>query len=210
MKDDLDMSTREKIMMLIKTNGEASTKLLTEQLGITLMAVRRHLLALERDHLIASKTVRQPMGRPTAVYHLTKQAEDHFPKKYHTVALDLLAELEGEAGEDMVNHLFDLRKKSLFNKFEGQLQGKDLEGKVAALSDIQNENGYMAEWEKETDNAYILTEYNCPISQVASKYNHACTCELSLFESLLDAEVERTDCLSKGGKKCVYRIRKKN
>jgi len=205
--DDLDLSTRNRIMQMLKTSGELTNKELTDQLGITGMAVRRHISILVRDNLIESTTVRLPMGRPAAVYRLTDQADDYFPKKYHSVALDLLAELEGEAGETMVNHLFDLRKVTLMQRYGDKMKNKNLEHKLAALSEIQNENGYMAAWEKNGDNEYIFTEYNCPISQVANKYNHACSCELSLFESLLDAEVSRSDCLAKGDKKCVYHIR---
>jgi len=205
--DDLDLSTRNRIMQLLKTSGQLTAKELTDRLGITGMAVRRHIANLERDNLIESTTVRLPMGRPAAVYRLTDTADDFFPKNYHAVALDLLAELESESGEAMVNHLFDLRRSTLEQRYVGKMAGKDLERKVAALSEIQNENGYMASWEKFGDDGFILTEYNCPISQVANKYNHACSCELQLFESLLNAEVSRTDCLADGDNKCVYRIR---
>jgi predicted ArsR family transcriptional regulator len=207
MREDLDLSTREQIMQMLKTMGDLSAKAITDHLGITGMAVRRHLSVLERDNLIEYSTVRQPMGRPMAVYRLTEKADDFFPKKYHTVALDLLSELEGESGKEMVNHLFDLRQDSLQKRFAKDLEGKDLESKVAALAKIQSNNGYMATWKKSTDGDYELTEYNCPIYQVANKYNHACTCELHLFESLLGAEVKRTECLAKDGKKCVYLIR---
>lgn len=209
MRDNFDLSTREKMMQMLKTNGEMSAKEITDHLGITGMAVRRHLSVLENEDLIQYTTVRQPMGRPMAVYRLTEKAEDFFPKKYHTVALELLSELEGESGVDVVNHLFDLRQKSLHKRLQQQLEGKDLEGKVAALADVQTNNGYMATWEKESDGVFELTEYNCPIYQVASSYKHACTCELRLFESVLDAKVERTECLASDGKKCVYRIRPK-
>lgn len=202
-----ELSTRDKIMHMLKINGELSAKEITEQLGITGMAVRRHIAALERDHLIESTTVRQPMGRPAAVYRLTNKAEDYFPKSYQTIALDLLGELEEEAGEQMVNRLFELRQHSLFKKYKKAMSGKSLEERVAILASIQNENGYMANWTKQDDNEYVLTEYNCPIFQVAGKYNHACTCERNLFATLLEAEVERSDCLAKGDGKCVYHIR---
>ncbi|WP_256757989.1 metalloregulator ArsR/SmtB family transcription factor [Cohnella sp. WQ 127256] len=207
MKDDLDLSTRHKIMQMLKTSGEHTAKDLTDKLGITGMAVRRHISILERDGLIDSTTVKLPMGRPAAVYRLTDQADDYFPKKYHSVALDLLAELEGQAGEPMVNQLFDLRQATLLQRYESKMANMNLEHKVAALSEIQNDNGYMATWEKNSEQDYTLTEYNCPIAKVANKYNHACSCELKLFESLLGAEVSRTDCLAKGDKKCVYHIR---
>ncbi|MFC4601271.1 helix-turn-helix transcriptional regulator [Cohnella hongkongensis] len=208
MREDSDLSTRSKIMQLLKTSGELTAKELTDQLGITGMAVRRHIFNLERDNLIESTTVRLPMGRPAAVYRLTAQADDHFPKKYHAVALDLLTELEDEAGQAMVDLLFERRKAALLKRYEAKMADKELEAKIAALSDIQNENGYMAAWEKTDDDAYVLTEYNCPISQVANKYNQACACELSLFESLLGAKVTRSDCLASGDRKCVYHIRR--
>lgn len=207
MKDQLDLPTRDKILQMLKTTGPLSTKEMTGPLGITGMAVRRHIARLEHENLIESTMLRKPMGRPTAVYRLTEQADDIFPKKYAAVALDLLAEVEDESGEDMVNHLFDRRKDSLLKKYKGKMQGMDLEGKVAVLAEIQNENGYMAAWEKGEHEEYLLTESNCPILQIADRYNHACNCELKLFESLLGAEVERTDCLAKGGSKCIYKIK---
>jgi len=207
LKEDLDLSTRNRILQMLKTSGELSAKEITGHLGITGMAVRRHIANLERDGLIESTTVRLPMGRPAAVYRLSASAEEHFPKKYQAVALDLLAELEDEAGEDMVNLLFERRKSTLVKRFEGKMAGLDLERKVSALTDIQNENGYMATWETDGQDGYVLTEYNCPISQVANRYNQACSCELKLFESLLDAKVSRGDCLATGDRKCVYRIR---
>lgn len=210
MMDNAPLSTREKIMNMLKTDGELSAKAMSEQLGITLMAVRRHLNTLERDHLIESDTVRQPMGRPMSVYRLTPGADDYFPKKYHAVALELLAELAHDSGEDKVNRLFDLRQRSLFDQYESRLRGKDLADKVALLSDIQNESGYMADWDKISENEFVLTEYNCPIARIANQYNHACACELRLFEDLLGAEVERTSCLASGDRKCVYRIQAAN
>lgn len=209
MYDQTDLSTRDKILYMLKFKGELSAKEITDQLGITGMAVRRHISTLERDHLIESTTVRQPMGRPAAVYRLTKQAEDCFPKRYHTIALDLLSELEAVEGNESVNRLFELRQASLYKRYHEQMQGKSLQEKVATLSEIQNENGYMANWHPEGEGEYVLTEHNCPIFQVAGKYNHACSCELNLFASLLEADVERTDCLTEGGNRCVYRIRDK-
>lgn len=206
MMDKAPLSTREKIMQMLKTDGELSAKAMSERLGITLMAVRRHLNTLERDHLIESGTVRQPMGRPMSVYRLTPGADDYFPKKYHAVALELLAELaqdSGEPGEPPVRSPAAL----LYDQYESRLRGKKLADKVALLSDIQNESGYMAEWDKISESEFVLTEYNCPIARIANQYNHACACELGLFADLLGAEVERTSCLASGDRKCVYKIK---
>jgi predicted ArsR family transcriptional regulator len=194
-------------MQMLKMNGEMSAKAITDHLGITGMAVRRHLSVLEKEELIEYTTVKQAMGRPMAVYRLTDKTKNFFPENYHSLAMELISELEGESGLGVVNHLFDLRQNSMYKHHRPLLEGKDLEARVAALAEIQTSSGYMATWERSVDGGYELTEYNCPIIQVAHHYNHACTCELHLFESLLDATVERTECLAADGKKCVYHIR---
>lgn len=210
MNANKDLSTRERILHLMKTAGPLSAKELTTELQITEMAVRRHLGTMERDGLIESKMIRQTPGRPTAVYGLTELAEGLFPKKYHSLTLDLLDELAEESGEGMVDRLFDRRKEKLSRKYMADMQGKSLTDKVRALSEIQNDNGYMTELQQTDGGEYVLMEHNCPISQIANRYNHACDCELKLFESLLDADVERTECLAQQGKKCVYVIRQRN
>ncbi|MFF2481500.1 helix-turn-helix transcriptional regulator [Paenibacillus sp. NPDC058071] len=209
MNQENAMSTRETILHLLKTNGELSAKELTGLLGLTGMAVRRHLDGFEKDGWLKSRTVKQAMGRPTALYSLTDSAQQHFPRNYHSLALDLLGELGQEAGGEMVERLFERRQQSLYNKYVSAMENKSLSDKVSALSRIQNENGYMAHWERGDEGEFVLREHNCPIADVANQYNHACSCELDLFESLLNADVTRSECLAKGDRCCVYRIKER-
>ncbi len=204
-------STRQHILHILKTEGPQSAADLTKKLNITNMAVRRHLNTLEKDGFIESQTMRQTMGRPTAVYRLSETAEDLFPKKYHLLMSDLLNELVHAAGEDMIDVLFERRKHTLTNKYQAKMEGKSLREKVAALADIQNENGYMAEWKcrKSGSSAreeYAIIEHNCPIARIAAEYKQACRCELELFETLLDADVTRTSCIADGEHQCTYLI----
>jgi predicted ArsR family transcriptional regulator len=206
---EIEMSTRRVILTMLKTKGPLAVSDMARQLGITEMAVRRHLNTLERDGLIDSKLVRQAMGRPTNLYALTENADELFPKNYYHLTLDLLGELAAEAGESQVELLFERRKEKLIGRYEEQMQGKELVERVKALAEIQNANGYMVNWNEAEDGSFVINEHNCPISQVANQYNHACHCELVMFETLLDAEVERTECLVKGGLKCSYTIQEK-
>jgi predicted ArsR family transcriptional regulator len=202
-----DTSTRKVLLTLMKTKGLLSVNDMAKELGITEMAIRRHLHALERDGLIAAKLTRQAMGRPMYLYSLTLLADDLFPKNYHNLTLDLLGELVYEDGNNMAGQLFERRKHKLLQKYIGRMEGKDLVDRVAELADIQNANGYMVRWEADGAGRYVFTEYNCPIAQVAQQYNEACHCELALFQNLLETEVERTECLTKGGNKCIYLIK---
>ena len=201
-----DTSTRKTIVKMLKTSGPLGVSEIAKRLGITEMAVRRHLNTLERDGYVDSALVRQSMGRPMHVYRLTEAADDLFPKKYHSLALDLLGELEDDASGRMIELLFERRKEKLLRNYGAKMEGHSFPEKVAKLAEIQNANGYMVEMESR-DEHFLLKEYNCPISQVASRYEEACESEKKLFEQLLDANVERLECLAKGGGKCVYQIK---
>jgi predicted ArsR family transcriptional regulator len=203
MEQGTDRSTRNVIVTLIKTHGTRSVAELAQELGVTEMAVRRHLHVLERDGLVTATLVRQAMGRPMNIYSLTAAADELFPKKYHHLALDLLEELDAAD----VEALFEKRKAKLYERYEGRMRGKTLPERVQELAGIQNANGYMVQWHEAEPGQYELSEHNCPIAQVATPYQQACSCELALFRQLLQADVERTECLAKGGGKCVYRIK---
>jgi predicted ArsR family transcriptional regulator len=207
MSQEAETSTRKVILTMLKTQSPLSVSDMSKQLGITEMAVRRHLNTLERDGFLETRLVRQAMGRPASVYSLTEQADDLFPKKYHQLTLDLLGELVDEEGQDRIDLLFERRKNKLVDKYEPRMQKKTLKDRVSELASIQNENGYMVEWEQRSEGEFVFSEHNCPITQVANTYQQACSCELKLFQNLLEAEVERTECLAKGGLKCVYVIR---
>ena len=61
----LTLSTKDEILIMLKTAGSLTVSDISKELGITEMAVRRHLNTLERDEMIKSTLVRQAMGRPT-------------------------------------------------------------------------------------------------------------------------------------------------
>ena len=65
------VSTKEKILELLKKETSSTVSGLAKALGITEMAVRKHLTILERDSLLSINELRQPMGRPLQVYSLS-------------------------------------------------------------------------------------------------------------------------------------------
>ncbi|GAA4723029.1 DeoR family transcriptional regulator [Brevibacillus fulvus] len=201
-------STRDQILHMLKMNGSLSVSDMAAELGITEMAVRRHLNTLERDNLIQSTLVRQAMGRPTNIYSLSENADELFPRNYSHLTLDFLRDLKELDGQAKIEELFKRRESRLEQAYLPKMEG-DLEKRVATLADLQNEKGYMVEWEKqEQADSFIFKEYNCPISQVAKEFQQACSCELSLFRRVLNAKVEQTTCMAKGGDKCIFHIHK--
>jgi len=209
-----NQSTRAQLLHMLKVSGPLMVSEMAGRLGITEMAVRRHLSAMERDGLVGTTLVRQAMGRPSHAYSLTEKAQGLFPSNYHVLALDLLEELEAELNDSgAVKRIFDRRRVKLVRRYRDRMPDGDLREKVRSLAEIQNESGYMADWAAgsgEAEGAFILDEYNCPIAQVAGRYGHACRSELELFRELLDADVERVECIAENGRRCRYLIRERD
>lgn len=170
------------------------------------MGVRRHLMTLERDGMVLAQTRHQPSGRPTFVYELTERGYDTFPRNYHLFATQILDAARARAGEAKIEDLFAGRLDQLVAQYEPRMRGKDLAGRVEELARIQDENGYMAVWEK-ADGGYLLREQNCAIYRVACRFQEACQYEIELFRRLLDAEITRVEHQVRGDLACAYFIR---
>ncbi|MBO9597065.1 MAG: ArsR family transcriptional regulator [Cohnella sp.] len=204
-------STRSRLLHLLRTRSSCTVSELSAALSLTEMAVRRHLHAMEKNGQVAVTAIRQAMGRPLYRYSLTAHADEWFPKNYSQLALDLLAELEEEAeGTAVIDRMFQGRRDKLAERYEDRMRHKPLEERVRELALIQNGGGYMAAWERTgEDGTYALHEYNCPIAHIANRFRQACRCEQQLFSRLLNADVERTECLADGGARCTYAIKPK-
>lgn len=202
-------TTKEHILELLKKHQQMTVSEIARCLNITEMAVRRHLTTLEKDHIVQSKLVRQAMGRPANVYELTNAGEELFPRNYVNFTIDILQDLEENNGEEIIQELFARRKQRLLERYEDVLKEPTFERKIEKLAEIQNENGYMVEWEKADDGSYIFKEYNCPISQIAKLYPIACSCERELFKELLSTDkIECKACLALDETPhCYYKIK---
>ncbi|MFC4388847.1 helix-turn-helix transcriptional regulator [Gracilibacillus marinus] len=204
------LSTRDRILELLKKNHTLSVSGIKEYIDITEMAVRKHLVKLEAEKLIKSKSIRQPMGRPVIYYQLTDNGENLFPRSYDTLTMDFLSDIEETMGIEAIDTLFENREKRLLKKYKRRIFADDtLQEKVNALVKVQRENGYMSEFHEEDDKTMSFSQYNCPIAAIAHKYDKPCECELQLFKSVLGTDkVKRVECIAKGGNACKYIVQK--
>lgn len=84
-----------------------------------------------------------------------------------------------------------------------------LRERVAALSDLRSAEGYMANWQEADDGSILLIENHCPICAAATSCQGFCRAELQVFRAVLgpSAQVERTEHIVDGGRRCTYIIR---
>jgi len=202
---------RDRVLLLLKTRGHATARRLAERLDVTPMAVRQHLAALEREGLVAHVEERRKVGRPARVWSLTPRATERFPDTHAELTVELLTAMQDVFGEEGLERVIAARSRRQRESYRERLPGVEasLDERVAALAKLRREEGYMAEWSRQPDVSLLLVENHCPICAAARLCQGFCRDELRIFREALgaDAEVERSEHLLAGARRCAYRIR---
>jgi predicted ArsR family transcriptional regulator len=198
--------TRREILNILKRRGRATLEELATGVGLVPVTVRAHLNVLERDDLVCYEEVRGKVGRPYYVYSLTEDADSLFPKSYPTVANRVLDSLAAISDPGAMSNLAEHIAEGWAKEKEARLAGKDLATKVREVASIRTEEGAWAEVEKAED-GYVLTQYNCPCPQVASRHSEiTCAAELAYLRRLLGPGVERVTWSQAGARNCRYHV----
>src|ERR1700722_13261019 len=97
--------TRRSIVRLLKAEGPANSSQLAAKLGLTAMAVRLHLYALQEEKLVTHESQPGPIGRPMKIWKLTPAADRLFPEAYAELSvalIDAMGDAFGPAGMKQV------------------------------------------------------------------------------------------------------------
>lgn len=206
-----DTRTRRAVLDLLKREGPSKAPDLATLLEVTDMAVRQHLYALEEEGYVETLTVPRPRGRPAKKWALTQKANRYFPDAHAELTADLLTAMQTALGDAGMEALLAERTKAQKETYAKELSSrKSLRGRLDALAALRTEEGYVAAVEKHGDE-YLLVENHCPICAAAKACSGLCAAELSVFQHALgpEVEVERTDHILAGARRCAYRIQVK-
>ncbi len=200
-------TTRRRILIALKERGSLTADELAALLGISSVAVRRHLTNLERDRLVDHEEMQRGMGRPSHVYRLTEAANHVFPHNYDQLASYVLDSIQELFGQEAINRIFEHRTKELAQSYRPLVNSGNLPDRLEQLTRLREAEGYMPVWEEQEDGTYVLRQHHCPILHVAEGCSEACAHELALFVDLLNAEVTRQNHQVTGDTDCSYQIR---
>jgi DeoR family suf operon transcriptional repressor len=199
--------TRRAILDYLKRHGEARAEAIATAATITVSGARQHLVALERDGLIAHREMREGPGRPKHLYSLTLAGDALFPRTYAELANELLQYVEHE-DPALLTRIFDKRGQRRLEQARARMAGLPFNDQVRVVAEILDEDGYLADFERRDDGTYVITEHNCAVLSVARRYNHACSSELAFLQAALpDADVTRVAHQLVAGHVCAYEVR---
>ncbi|MFM1643508.1 helix-turn-helix transcriptional regulator [Aeromonas salmonicida] len=200
-------ASTDKILFLLKSHGPQSAATLGEQLQMTSMGARQHLIALESDGWVGFSDEARGRGRPVRLWHLTEQAWQRFPDTHSELTLQLIDNIQQLFGEVGMERLIQQREQQQLGRYKTQLTQHALADRLATLKEQRTREGYMADMRQEEDGSWLLWESHCPICAAARACRGFCRSELEMFRQLLaPARVEREQYLLDGDHRCLYRI----
>ena len=200
-------ATRRALLVALRKRGEARAEELAEELAITVSAVRQHLHGLAAADLVVHREERPGPGRPRHVYRLGGAAEALFPRAYGELTVELLDYI-GDEDPGLVQRAFERRRRARVERTRERLTGLDFAARVAEVSRVLDEDGYLADCVAQSDGSFQIREHNCAILAVAQRYGHACGSEIAFLREVLpDADVSRISHILTGAHACVYEVR---
>jgi predicted ArsR family transcriptional regulator len=205
---------RQRVLEILKLAEPATPAGLAAELGLTEAAVRQHLSALETAGMVSpGVTVARRPGRPATTWSLTDEGRRRFPDRHGELTVQLVDAIRDALGDDGLTAVIDARTDDQLRCYRDVLgaAGDTLRDRVEALAEQRTAEGYIAEVTDDGDGGHLLTEHHCPICDAAKACLGFCAAELRLFADALgdDVHVERTEHLLAGGRRCTYRITRK-
>jgi DeoR family suf operon transcriptional repressor len=139
-------STKQDILYYLLKHAQATAQDLADALGISAQAIRRHLKDLEDEGLVQHNLEQTGMGRPQHLYVLSKDGRDRLPAQYDDFALSLLNTLTETVGREQVGTILRKQWERKAQDYRDRVGDGPLEERVAALVELRQAEGYMAEW----------------------------------------------------------------
>ncbi len=202
------MKTHDKILQLLKTRGALTAKTLADELELTTMGIRQHVLALEESGDVIYKDEKATRGRPTRYWSLTEKSNEHFANRHDELTVQLIDSVIAVFGDDGLDKLITNREESSMRTYRLALADRyGVKEKLTMLVKLRSDEGYMATMMEEEDIFWLL-ENHCPICAAATKCINFCRSELHLFQRLLEdvAVVSREEHIVEGARRCAYKV----
>jgi predicted ArsR family transcriptional regulator len=196
--------TRERVRSLLLALGPSTTATLSERLGLSPAAVRKHLDALLAEGTVTTREQRvrglRGRGRPARLYALTDAGHAVGPSSYDDLASSALRFLAEAGGTDAVERFAQTRVAELEERYADRLRAA--EDKPAALAEALSADGYAATT-SEHGTGVQLCQHHCPVRHVAAEFPQLCDAETAALGRLLDVHVQRLATIAHGDGVCT-------
>jgi predicted ArsR family transcriptional regulator len=213
-RDPADGRTRDRVAQLLLQYGSATTSELSDALGLSCAAIRRHLDAMLGEGLVEARErpVRGPRGRgrPAKLFSLTESARESFPHTYDDLAGAALRWIAQHAGPAAVTAFAASQVAALEQRCRTAMReaGDDPMARAQALASALTAEGYAAGASAIASGGQ-LCQHHCPVAHVAAEFPQLCEAETQVISRLVGTHVQRLATIANGDGVCTTHIPKR-
>ncbi len=193
-----------RIIEYLQRHDAATIKDLTELLGLTTTAVRRHLTILQSEGYVERRQVASGVGRPHHAYLLTDKADELFACHCDDLAMTLLEEFFALEGQERTGILLDRVSSRLAERYAADMRATILEDRVEELAAALHERGVLADVVIREDEEIMLQTYNCPYHELAQEHREICEMDQDMMRKALGSNIDLTACMVDGDGRCSF------
>ncbi|MDO5750720.1 MAG: HTH domain-containing protein [Rothia sp. (in: high G+C Gram-positive bacteria)] len=216
--------TRDRVLRGVLNHGPVSAANLGELLNLTPAAVRRHLDALEKAHMIevaSLKHLSAGAGRPARRYVIAPEGHERLGNDYLDIARDALKMLRDTVGEQALEAFASARAAEMEARYRPVVEaaGDSVEARAQALAEAMSRDGFVATANRTAPPAgrpvpagtnflasIQLCQGHCPVRDLAEDFTVFCDQETGIISDLLGVDVRRLSTMAGGAHVCTTHV----
>ncbi len=194
--------TREQVLALVVERREVRAEELADALGISAVAVRRHLDNLRADGLVDARPVRQATGRPFYAFSPTEKAVGVLPAGYADLLARVLQSVDGRP--EVTTAVAERMAESVARRHLSDIPlAATREERIVFATEGLREEGILDRWHTEQD-GFHLVNCSCPYRKAAEVSDLPCESDRKAIEMLVGVEVLQVHRIVDGAAVCEY------
>ncbi len=197
------------MLSLLLRRGDITAAELSQSLGVSVQAMRRHLRSLEDAGLVEASSATQGPGRPSNRWQLTAKAQDQFPDGSEDFALGLLESMVGVLPADTIQQLLTQQAHQKAVTYQTHIGPGTLHQRLQRLVELRCLEGFVSECSPDPQgNGWLLREFHCSVMRIAEQFPCVCDQELRLIrQTFPDCQVDRVHWRLEKGHSCGFQLR---
>jgi DeoR family transcriptional regulator, suf operon transcriptional repressor len=209
MADQMGSRQRQILELLLENKKGFGLDEIAKTLNISRNAVQQHISVLELEGYVQVGDHNKTAGRPMRLYVLTEAGINSFPKQYAWFSTLMLTDLKNEIGPQAFERYMYRLGEHLSQSYAYRFSGKDTQARVAELLSIMDSLGFKATKQLYEDNQEKTTieAHNCIFHDLAQKHHEICQFDIALMKSLLEKDVELSECMAQGSGVCCFKFK---
>jgi predicted ArsR family transcriptional regulator len=207
-----DSRTRARVASYLLSHGWATAAEVSQALGLSQAAIRKHLDALAAEGLVTSRErpavgTRRGRGRPARVFRLTDAGRARCGgHTYQNLAQAALRWIARDGEEAVAAFAADLAGNLERRCREATAHaGDDPIARAEALAAALSAEGYAASASVISSGGQ-LCQHHCPVAEVAAEFPQLCEAETAVISRLVGTHVQRLATIAHGDGVCTTHI----